>query len=159
MPSAGYSPGAFNLAYCHSLVRISKVSSQIEKRLSAVRCYRAGAAATIQTVQQLQLELIAAKTSIYEAFGLVLGENIELSKVPENITLDQFIYVQFAYCTAMLSVHTVLAYPWIRPLIGLRLDDGFRDDINRASDAVASVSREILRMTEHIRLKPYTPVP
>lgn len=159
MPSAGYAPGAFSLTYCHSLIKISKVSSQIEKRLSAVRCCRMGAAATVQAVHQLEHELVAAKDSLYDAFGLVLGEKVDLNNLPGNMTLEQCIYVQFAYSTAMLSVQTVLAYPWIRPLIGLRLDDRFRNDIARASDTLARISRELIKMTEHIRFRPYTPVP
>ncbi|KAK5739936.1 hypothetical protein LTR17_005032 [Elasticomyces elasticus] len=159
IPSAGYVPGAFSLSYCHSLIRISKVSSHIEKGLSAVRCSRMGAAATVQAVHQFEAELVAAKDSIYGAFGLVLGETVDLNKLPNKMTLDQCIYVQVAYCTAMLSVHTVLAYPWMRPLIGLRLDDRFRDDIARASDTLARISRQLIKMTEHIHFRPYTPVP
>jgi hypothetical protein len=113
---------------------------------------------TIQTVNQLHNELLTAKTSVYDAFGLLLGADVDVNSLPRSITLDQLIYVQFAYCTAMLNVHTVLAYPWIRLSTGLCFDGKFRNDIIRASETVATVARRIIKMTEHINLKPHTPI-
>jgi hypothetical protein len=73
--------------------------------------------------------------------------------------MDQFLYVQYAYTTATLSIHTVLAYPWMRALIGIRSPIQYRDEITRSVTAVAKCSREAILLTEHIQFTARTTVP
>ena len=148
-----------SLPYCHSLIRISQLSSKIEKMLSAVRCVEQGPAATIQTVQQLDIELVRLKTSLVEKFGLSLGDRISELSPRCGLTMEQFLYVQYAYMTATLSVHTVLAYPWMRALIGVRSQDQFRDAVALSIAAVKHCSQEAIMSTEHIHSRADTPVP
>lgn len=148
-----------SLPYCHSLIRISQLSSKIEKMLSAVRCVEQGPAATIQTVQQLDNELLGLKKSLSEEFGLSLGVRVSNTSPRCGLTMEQFLYVQYAYMTATLSVHTVLAYPWMRVLIGVRSHDTFRDALARSVAAVKLCSQEAIMSTECIQFRAETPVP
>lgn len=135
------------------------MSSKIEKQLSAVRCVKQGPAAVIQTIELLDAELIGIKTSLMESSGIVLGERISAMSPLGGLTLDQFLYVQYAYTTAALSVHSVLAYPWMRAFIGIRYPTQYRDAIERSVNAVTKCSREAILLTEHIQFSARTTVP
>ena len=127
--------------------------------LSAVRCVEQGPAATIQTVQKLDNDLIRLKTSLVEEFGLSLGDRVSEMSPRCGLTMEQFLYVQYAYMTATLSVHTVLAYPWMRVLIGVRSHDTFRDALARSVAAAKLCSQEAIMSTECIQFRAETPVP
>jgi hypothetical protein len=157
MPSAESDGSTFSPTYCLSLIDISRLSSTVDKRLSVVRCLRIGAAATVQSVHQLQDDLDHIKTSLHNSLGVDLGVRIDQTRLPKDISFEQMLYLQFAYSTVVLSVHTILAYPWLRPLLGL--DNSFRNAIIRSSDRVAQVSREIIMMTESIHFTAYTTLP
>ena len=148
-----------SLPYCHSLIRISQLSSRIEKMLSAVRCVEQGPAATIQTVQKLDNDLVRLKTSLVEEFGLSLGDRVSEMSPRCGLTMEQFLYVQYAYMTATLSIHTVLAYPWMRALTGVRSQDQFRDAVARSITAVKQCSHKAIMATEQIHFRADTPVP
>jgi hypothetical protein len=159
LPSVGSAGSALSFAYCHSLIRIAKMSSKIEKKLSAVRCVKQGPAATIQTIETLDAELVGIRTSLMESSGIVLGERISAMSPSGGLTMDQYLYVQYAYTTATLSIHTVLAYPWMRALIGVRCPSQFRGAIARSVNAVTKCSREAILLTEHIQFSARTTVP
>jgi hypothetical protein len=159
LPTAGDTGSALSLAYCHSLIRISKVSSKIEKRLSAVRCVEQGPAVTIQTIAQFDTELADVKQSLRKSFGLALGDRITALPPPGGLTTEQLLYIQYAYMTAILSIHTVLAYPWMRALIGVRSPNQFRDAIAQSVAAVIKCSREAILLTEYIHFTAQTTVP
>jgi hypothetical protein len=127
--------------------------------LSAVRCVEQGPAATIQTVQQLDNELLDLKTSLREEFGLFLGDRVSDISPRCGLTMEQYLYVQYAYMTATLSVHTVLAYPWMRVLTGVRSQDQFRDAVARSIAVVKQCSQEAIMSTEFIQFRAETPVP
>jgi hypothetical protein len=141
------------------LIRTSQLSSKIEKMLSAVRCVEQGPAATVQTVQQLDNELLILKTSVSKEFGLSLGDRVSETSPRCGLTMEQFLYVQYAYMTATLSVHTVLAYPWMRVLIGVGSRGQFRDAVARSVDAVKLCAREAIMSTEYIQFRTETQVP
>ncbi|KAM3418752.1 hypothetical protein BST61_g4726 [Cercospora zeina] len=150
---------AFSLAYGDSLVRVSRVSSRIEKRLSAVQCSRMGPTATMQAVDQLHSELESVKNSLHDRYKLNLSTRIFPSSLPPNFKLEQLVYLQYAYLTALLSVHTIWAYPWIRTMLGLSAEDKFRDHVVRSAEIVARTSREVIVMTEHIHFRSQATVP
>jgi hypothetical protein len=127
--------------------------------LSAVRCVEQGPAATVQTVQQLDNELLSLKTSLSKEFGLFLGDRVSEMSPRCGLTMEQFLYVQYAYMTATLSIHTVLAYPWMRVLIGVRSQDQFRKAVARSVDTVKQCSREAIMSTEYIQSRAETRVP
>ncbi|KAK4623535.1 ABC-transporter-regulating transcription factor [Fulvia fulva] len=153
------SDDAFSIAYCHSLIRISRALSTIEKRLSAVRCSRMDVTATVQTVDELHSELETVKNAPQNQFGLALGTKIDVTNSPEDFKLDQLVHLHYAYHTAMLNVHTIWSYPWIRALVGLSAIDKLRDYVLRSSDVVARVSRDMIAITEHIHFKAHATVP
>jgi hypothetical protein len=148
-----------SLAYCHGLIRLAKISSRIEKKLSAVRCVKQGPATTIQTIERLDAELTGIGISLKESFGFVLGERVSRLSPLGSMTMDQYLYIQYAYATATLSIHTVLAYPWMRALIGIRSPNQHRDAITRSITAVTKCSREAILLTEHIQFTAGTTVP
>ncbi|PIB02544.1 hypothetical protein CB0940_00175 [Cercospora beticola] len=150
---------AFNIAYCDSLVRISRICSRIDKRLSAVQCSTMGPAVTTQVVNQLHAELEGLKNLLHDKYKLHLGARIDTSCLPKDFRLDQLVYLQYTYLTAMLNVHTIWAYPWFRTLVGLSTEDKYRDHILRSTEIVARTSREIVVMTEHINFRAQTTVP
>ncbi|KAF2214723.1 hypothetical protein CERZMDRAFT_95115 [Cercospora zeae-maydis SCOH1-5] len=150
---------AFHIAYCDGLVRVSRISSRIEKRLSAVQCSRMGQAATMQAVDQLHAELESVKNSLHDRYKLMLGSRMYVSSLPQGFKLEQLVYLQYAYLTALLSVHTIWAYPWIRAMLGLSAEDKFRDHVVRSAEIVARTSREVIVMTEHIHFRSQATVP
>lgn len=150
---------AFNIAYCDSLMRVSRIFSRIEKRLSAVRCSRMSLSATMQAVNQLHSDLEGVKNSIHDNYKIVLGARIDPTRLPHGFNLDQLVYLHYAYLTAKLSVHTIWAYPWIRALVGLSPEDKFRDHIVRSSEIMAQTSRDVIVMTEHIHCRAQTTIP
>jgi hypothetical protein len=159
LPSAGCARSALNLAYFHSLIRIAQASSKIEKRLSAVRCSRFGPASTIEAVQQLNTELLRVKITLDDSFSLSLGKQIDITQLPGSLNLEQYLYIQYAYLTAMLSIHSVLAYPWVRALVGVRSGDQFREAVLRSVNASAQTARAAVLLTESIQFKAHTSVP
>jgi hypothetical protein len=114
--------------------------------------------ATIQVVRQLQTELDVLKTSLSHKFGVEMGKTAP-TVLPNGCNIDQLIYIRFAYGTVLLSLHTVLTYPWMRSLLDLGSDDKYRDTINHSSEIAAQASCDIILMTEHIRFAAYTTVP
>jgi hypothetical protein len=72
------------------------------------------------------------------------------------LNLEQHLYINYAYMTTLLSIHTVLAYPWIRTLVGVRVQAQYPDEVSRSSETVARVSRTALLLTEDIRFKAHT---
>jgi hypothetical protein len=60
--------------------------------LSAVRCVEQGPAATIQTVQKLDTELVRLKISLVEEFGLSLGDRVSGLSPRCGLTMEQFLY-------------------------------------------------------------------
>jgi hypothetical protein len=114
---------------------------------------------TIQAIAQFDTELADVRQSLSESFGLTLGDKITSLPPPGGLNMEQHIYIQYAYMTAILSIHTVLAYPWMRALIGVRAPNQSRDAIARSVAAVIKCSREAILLTEYIHFTAQTTVP
>ena len=94
---------ALNIAYCHSLIRISQALSRSDKSLSTVRCLHTGAKSVIRTVGELDTELDDVKAELNNSFGLHLGQRIRRERLPTQINLEQLVYLQYAYSNAKLN--------------------------------------------------------
>ena len=119
-----------------------------------------GPTATIDTMSMLERELETVKRSLDSTFGLTLGNVVNAAQLPAGLSLDQCLNIHYAYLTVVLSLHTVLAYPWVRALLGV---SNARDDLQKAVDhsatIVMKVSRDAILMTEHISFKANTCLP
>jgi hypothetical protein len=158
LPSLVGAATTVNIAYCHSLIYLARASSQIEKRLGGIGRARLGAAAAIEAVRQLDAMLLEAKLCIDRKFGISLGDNLDPAFLKGGLNIEQHLYINYAYMTTLLSIHTVLAYPWIRTLVGVRVQAQYPEEVSRSSEIVAKVSRTAVLLTENIRFKAHTSV-
>ena len=115
--------------------------------------------ATIEAIEQLNAELLDVQLSLESTFGLRLGQRVQSMPQRVDWSLDQLTYIQYAYMSAMLSIHTVLAYPWIRALIGVRSSRPFHDEVARSVATVVNISREAILFTDTIHFNAHTTVP
>ncbi|KAK3678483.1 hypothetical protein LTR78_001780 [Recurvomyces mirabilis] len=158
LPVGGDAGSALNVPYCHCLIRLAQMSSKIEKRLSTAQCRHLNLESTMRVVQQLDFEMTNIKASLHDNFGLVLGDK-PTTDATGGLHLEQYLHVQYAYFTAMLSIHTVLAYPWLRALVGARECSQESDAVLQSVQVVAKTSRAAVLLTENIRFNAQTPVP
>jgi hypothetical protein len=158
LPSPIGAATTVNIAYCHSLIYLARASSQVEKRLGGIGRARLGAAAVIETVRQLDAMLLEVKMTIDRKFGISLADDLDPAFLKGGLSLEQHLYINYAYMTTLLSIHTVLAYPWIRTLVGVRVQAQHPEEISRSSEIVAKVSRTAVLLTENIRFKAHTSV-
>ena len=124
-----------------------------------MRCSRTDARPVIEAIGELAIELDRVKHTLSNSFSLQLGQKLELDGLPPQFDLEHFVYLQYVYFTAVLSIHSVLGYPWVRALIGVHSPDAYRDDIDRSAGIVADTAREAILMTKYINLKAHTSVP
>ena len=110
-------------------------------------------------MKRLAAELDRLRLSLNSKHGLRLGEKLNRNQLPQSLSLEQAVYLHYAYYTVVCSVHNLLAFPWLRTLIGARVNEDFRDDVVRSAEAMAKASREAVLMTEHVHFAAHTPVP
>lgn len=70
--------------------------------------------------------------------------------------MKHHLHVQYAYSTAMLSIHTTLAYPWTRASFGAHVQDRHGTAIEQSVRAAMNASRTAILLTEHIRFDAQT---
>ncbi|KAK5162732.1 uncharacterized protein LTR77_011215 [Saxophila tyrrhenica] len=150
---------ASNLAYCHSLIRLSQLLSRSEKRLSTARYLRSGGKLLMEAIAELQGELDSVRDTLNQSFDLQLGQCLQPASLPPLVSLDQLLYLHYAYLNATLSIHTVLSYPWLRALTGLHSQETSEMQTNQSAESVARAARAAILLTEHINLRAHTTLP
>ena len=158
-PSACTAGSALNVDYCLALIRLAQLSSNVMRRLSSVRSLRLNAQAIVETVSQLQQRANAIKDEIEITNGLSLGQSIKVGQLPAHLSLEQVLYLQYAYFNALLDIHTVLACPWSRALVALQPHATFRTQVETSMKMVAETSRSAVLATKDIPVSRPTPLP
>jgi hypothetical protein len=151
--------GSLKMKYCHSLIQLSRMLSRIERRLSLSRTLRTNAATIIGTICELDEELNMLKESLDATFDLQIGSWSGSEAASSELSHEHLLYLNYVYFGAALGIHTTLAFPWTRNLIGTHASNRTNNQISRSADIVAEVARESLLMTQRIELKAYTSIP
>jgi hypothetical protein len=154
IPSAGSS---INLFYCHTLIKLAQLSSLVAKRLSTVRAFRGKPEALANAVVELDDQRRALIQSTKPIF--CLDEPLDPKRLPAGMSLQQTVYLQYAYFNMTLDIHTVLTYPWSQSILGLTRNLEFQNEVEKSSQIVAQTCRDAILATKHIHLDASTPLP
>lgn len=146
-----------NAVYCNILIRLAQLSSLAAKRLSSVQAFRQRPEILVGAVSELDEELTTLKRSIEPI--LCLGSPLDLNKLPMGMSLQQTIYLQYAYFNTVFDIHTVLTYPWSQSILGLAQHSTLRSQVERSIHVVAEACREAILATKYIHVDASTPVP
>lgn len=154
-PIAGSS---VNLFYCDTVVRLAQLSSRAFKGALSYQAFRKGPKALANAVQTLAAELEALRRS-KEQEGFLLDAPIDPSHLPAMLSLQQALYLQYAYFNTELIIHAVLTTPWSQEMPGLRHEPSAVSQSAVSVEVVAQTCRKAILATQHIQLEASTPVP
>lgn len=146
-----------NLFYCDTLVRLAQLSSLACKRAFSYQAFHKGAKALVEAVAELDELLQALKSSIQHI--LTLDTPVDPNHLPSSLSLQQTLYLQYAYFNTVLDVHTVLALPWSQNILGLRSEPSLGSLLERSTQIVAKACQDAILATKYIHLDASTPLP
>lgn len=157
IPTAAPPGSSLNLEYCNVLIKISQLSSLVAKKLSSVRAFRMSAEFAVKSVLQLDEQLNAVKRSVQPV--LDLDSPINPNQLPGSLSLKHVVYLQCAYFSTILDIHTFFSCPWGRNLLGLTPHPVLCAQAERSTQIVAETCRRAILATVHIHPDASTPVP
>ncbi|EXJ70411.1 uncharacterized protein A1O5_06479 [Cladophialophora psammophila CBS 110553] len=157
VPTSAPPDSTVNIEYCNTLIRLSRLSSLVSKRLSTVQAFQQGAEALVRSVAELDEQLNVLKRSIDPIISCPSAPCP--TQLPSRMTPQQIMYLRGAIQSITLDIHTSLTYPWSRSMCGLTPHAALRDQIETSTQVVAEICRQAILGTEHIRFDASTPVP
>lgn len=134
--------------YCNMLIRLSQLSSRVNKQLSSVQAFRQPTSATIRTVVDLDRQLRALKDSMAYLFSV--DAPINPVTLPASITLNQALYLQFTYYNLLFDIHTTLTYPWSQTMLRPLENAAHQTQIQASRSIVADAARSLILATKWI---------
>ncbi|KAJ9610300.1 hypothetical protein H2200_005077 [Cladophialophora chaetospira] len=136
--------------YCHMLIKLMQLSSTAKKRLSSARGLRQTPEQLIETVHDLGAKLDELKSSTQHQF--CLDGPLEVSQLPNDLTLRQAQSLQYHYFCLVLDINTPLAYPWSGICTYAKHNKSAFDQIKISLNLVAEASRSAILATRQIRI-------
>ena len=136
--------------YCRTLIELMRLSSTAKKRLSSARALKQHPHQLMETVCDLNKQLHELKLSIQGK--ICLDSPLEVSRLPEDITLWQAQSLQSHYFCLVLDVNTPLAYPWSSIHTYAKQHVAASVQIDASWNTVAQVSRTAILATRQIRV-------
>jgi len=139
------------------LIKFAQLSSAVVSKLSSVRAFRQKPEVLVKTVCELDEQLHTLKSSVQPI--LTLDTPLDaVGSLPSGITLQQALYLHFAYYCTILDIHTALTLPWSRSILGLTRHHPLADQIKKSAGIVAKTSRIAILATKHVHIDANTPV-
>ena len=138
------------MQYFEIMIKLSQLSAKIGKRLTSGNALRQTPEETMQTVSSLDAEVDAFKASTQDV--LDLDNPIDFTKLPPGMSLTQTLTTQFTYFGLMLSLHTLLAFPWYLSKTKLNQNHSFQDQAAKSASVATKVAREVIVITRLVPL-------
>lgn len=156
VPTTAPPKSSVNVFYCQTLISLAKLSSLVAKKLSSVEAFRRGPETLANTVSELEEQLTAVKSSAEPI--LKLGAPPDHSRLPHSMSVQQVVYVQYAYFSTLFDIHTALTCPWTQNILGRTKLPKLRAQVERSTQVVALSCREAILATKHIHIDASTPL-
>ena len=131
-----------NSIYLQALIKINKLSSLATKKLSSVESFCQTPQGWIDTVKELNKKFEELQEKLRDDLELELP--FDLKKSNKILTSHQALSIQFLYYALVWDIHTSLAHPWFRSILGLDRHLCFQDDIRNSTAIVAQTSRNAI---------------
>ncbi|KAH0828549.1 putative fungal specific transcription factor [Fonsecaea pedrosoi] len=156
IPVCGPTGSSVDVVYCNMLIRLSQLSSLVNKQLSSAQAFQLKPGETIKTVVALDQQLRALKDSM--AYVFRVDAPINPATLPSSIKLNQALHLQFMYYNLLSEIHNALTYPWSQTM--LRPQDNFEDrkQVEASRSIVAEAARALILATKWVHLDANCPI-
>lgn len=157
VPALAPAQSSVNVFYCHTLISFARFASHVAKKLSSVQAFRQGSETLVKTVSELDEQLTILEKSIGPPFcrGAPVDNS---SSLPHGMTLQQTIYVRYAYFGVLFDLHTTLTCPWILDILDSTQQPALRCQIEKSNLIVVQSCRDAILATKHVHIDASTPL-
>lgn len=155
-PTIAPTDSTVSLFYCRTLVSLVQLSSLVAKDISSVQAFRNGPETLALTVSELDRKFAAMQNSIQPILDLSRPAN--RGHLPDSLSSQHVVYLQYAYFSTLLDIHTALTCPWIQDILGLTQHATLSAQIERSTQIVAQACRDAILITRHIEIDASTPL-
>lgn len=156
VPTTAPPQSSMNVFYCRTLIALAQSSSNVAKKLSSVQAFRQGPERLVEIVSELDEQLNDLKRSLHPS--LCLGSTWDPLNLPEGMSLQQVVYIQYAYYGVLFDIHTALTCPWTQSILDLTQQPALRHQVERSNHIVAQSCRDAILATKYINLDASTPL-
>lgn len=156
VPTTAPAESSVSVFYCRTLISLAQLSSLVAKNISSVQAFRNGPEALVNTVSELDRKFAAMQSSIKPI--LDLSGSGTRAQLPDSLGSQHVVYLQFAYFTTLLDIHTALTCPWIQNILALMQHATLGAQIERSTQIVAQACRDAILVTRHIEIDASTPL-
>lgn len=110
--------------------------------LSKAAGWRQAPEELVDNVRKLQVKLEDLRINLKNHCQIDLP--MKLTEPPAGLDTRQAISIQFLYYNLVWDIHTTLAHPWFRDIIGLERYSDFQSQIVNSCAIVADTSRAVI---------------
>lgn len=157
IPNTRILGSSVNIFYCDTLIRLAQISSLACKKVFSYQAVQKGCRAVIGALANLDDQLQALKLIVEPI--LRLDCPVDPKNLPSSLSLQQTIYLHYAYYNTVLDIHTVLTIPWLQNIQGLTHDLPSPRQVQKSTEVVAKTCRDAILSTTHMQLDASTPLP
>ncbi|KEF55737.1 uncharacterized protein A1O9_08487 [Exophiala aquamarina CBS 119918] len=142
LPNPNGTDGSVSMRYIQAYIKISHLSSITRKMLSKAAGCRQAPQELVDNVLKLDVKLEDLRINLQNQCQIDLP--MKLTELPAGLDMRQAISLQFLYYNLVWDIHTTLAHPWFRDIIGLERYSEFQSQIVNSCAIVAETSRAVI---------------
>lgn len=145
-----------NVRYARALIMLSQLMSDAIRTLGQMQTTHPGDECVVETVFYLSEKADRLRHSLEPVIRL--ADPIDPGELPFDLTLQQTVYLHYAFHNTLISIHATLGCPWGQALLRSVSHSSLHQQIQESSRILSSVCRKAILATEHIRFNAGTPV-
>lgn len=155
VPSSAPGGGFLNINFCQISVKLAQWSSLASRRISTKDVFRKGPQAFAASIHEINEQLAAWCESVKHIIDF--NSDINLSRLPEGLTLQQTVHLFFSYYNLVLEIQSTLILPWSKALFNPTHQEILRPVFEKSAATAAEVCRKAILTTKNVRINADVP--